>query len=612
MGGNIFNFVKILIPRGKLTLSFFYGTISILSLLTLSSTLQANKPNLLLIVTDDQGYGDLSLHGNTVLDTPHLDKLGQESMRFESFHTTPVCATTRASLLTGKNHLKVGVWGVHISRDYLHLRENTLAQILKDTGYATGFIGKWHCGRAPAWMPWNRGFDEAWVADLYNHYETPISYNGRALKTKGWADESFTNLAIDFIKKQKQPFFLMLNYMSIHTPLEAPETSIQKHRDKGQSEYFSTLNGMIEYLDFNIGRLVHSLETSGLRKDTVIVFISDNGPIHKTKSNKHRLTREEIRLRCPQKYKGVKGNIWQNALRVPCFISWPGKIDPGSIDAFTDVTDLFPTLLDLANAKLPQNGETIDGLSLNPFLQGQQTSWPEKRDFYRPHWTISLSGSMQKNNVLVSKNTLKFDTQIGAWRHGPYKFVKVKKEYSLYDISKDPSEKTNIMSDHPELADKMKAQLKMAFEDVVQHPRSFIHPRFHIGHPVYDTYDQVGGNLSGSQIPCGGGIQMSGNVKADIHSSLNWKESGDSQTIPVEVITGGEYEVRIDAPGSCQGTKLMVTVGDSILKGTLKQAGTEWKLGTLKLKEGAQDLTIHLIQKSKDFSILRMINFIKQ
>ncbi|MEM6601827.1 MAG: sulfatase-like hydrolase/transferase [Verrucomicrobiota bacterium] len=589
-----------------------HGHIVTVALLLLSFSLRAEQPNILLIVTDDQGYGDLSLHGNTVLQTPHLDQLGKESVRFDHFHTTPVCATTRASLLTGKNHLRVGVWGVHISRDYLHLEERTLADRLKQAGYATGFIGKWHCGRAPAWMPWNRGFDQAWVADLYKHHNTPISHNGKAMQAAGWADESFTNLAMNYMREQDQPFFLMLNYMTVHTPLEAPEAFIRKYRDQGHSEYFSTLNGMIDHLDFHIGRLFEFLDRSGLRKNTVVVFISDNGPIHKTKSGNQRLTSEEIALRCPQRYKGVKGNIWQNALRVPCFISWPGKFEPTRIEAFTDVTDLFPTLLDLAGAKLPEDADEIDGRSLAPFLAGRQKTWPRTREFHRPHWNISLNGYMHKNNVMVSKNDLNYESQIGAWRSGDYKFVKINKGHFLHQLTTDPRERDNIIEDQPELAQELKDKLETAFRTVVSEPRSFVHPRFHIGHPVYDTYDRVGGNLSGSQIPCGGGIRMTGGVRADNHSSLNWDKPGDSQTIPVDVVTAGRYEVLVEATGAGKFTELKITAGDASLEGSLKPNGNYWELGIIELKEGQQDLTVELGKKSKPFDSLRIIHFIRQ
>ncbi|MEM1221872.1 MAG: sulfatase-like hydrolase/transferase [Verrucomicrobiota bacterium] len=574
-------------------------------------------PNLLLIVTDDQGYGDLSLHGNSAVETPNLDRFGRESMRFEGFHTTAVCATTRASLLTGKNHYEVGVWGVHISRDYVHLEERTIADELKSAGYHTGFIGKWHSGRAPAWMPWNRGFDQAWVASLYKHYDTPISYNGKAMQGKGWADDSLTELAVNYMQARgKEPFFLMLSYMSIHTPLEAPEEKILKYKAKGQSDYFASLNAMLEHMDANIGKLLAYLDRSGLRDNTIVIFISDNGPVHKSRATNRKLPRDEIQQRSPQNYRGIKGHIWQNALRVPCFINWPGKIKPAQIEAFSDVTDLFPTLLELARVRPSEEITRLTGRSLVPFLAGMQTSWPDTREFYRPGWEVSLNGYMRKNDVLVNKHDLLYEPQVGAWRYGPLKLVKTaKNEFFLYDLENDPSERNDILSEHPELTQALKQKLQNAFQTAIDQPNSFAHPRFHIGHPEYDSYERVGRNLSGSEIPFGGGTRMTGGVEADIHGSLNWKNPGDSQTIPVEVVTPGNYTMLVEAEEPVEGATLKITVGRNSVKAPLRREGSVWSLGSIQLETGEQDLTIELVENApgsnKPFKELELLKFVR-
>ncbi|MEM0964938.1 MAG: sulfatase-like hydrolase/transferase [Verrucomicrobiota bacterium] len=575
-------------------------------------------PNILLIVTDDQGYGDLSLHGNTAVETPHLDRLGRESMRFDNFHATSVCATTRASLLTGKNHYQVGVWGVHISRDYLHLDELTLADYLQAAGYHTGFIGKWHSGRAPAWMPWNRGFDDAWVASLYKHVDTPVSRNGKAMQLDGLADDTFTELAIDFMRENRdQPFSLMLSYMSIHTPLEAPQELVRKYKARGQSEYFAELNAMLEHLDANIGKLMGYLDRSGLRENTIVVFISDNGPVHRSRATNRKLSRDEIQLRSPQNLRGSKGHIWQNALRVPCFISWPKKIQPSQIEAFTDVTDLFPTLLQIARVPEAEEIEGVTGRSLVPFLAGRQTRWPDNREFYRPGWQVSLNGYMRQNNVLVDKNDLLYEPQIGAWRNGPFKLVKTaKNEFFLYNLEDDPREREDILSEHPEMAKSMQKKLQDAFEQTVAYPTSFEHPRFHIGHLEYDRYERVGRNLSGSEIPFGGGVRMTGGLRADIHGSLNWKNPGDSQTVPVEVVTPGRYKVTIEAEEPVENAEFLLTVGDSEIRSPLRQIGGKWTLGEVDLEVGEHDLTLELVSnapgENRPFKELELIVFTNQ
>ncbi|MEM6911194.1 MAG: sulfatase-like hydrolase/transferase [Verrucomicrobiota bacterium] len=591
----------------------------LLSLLDLApwAVLSGQPPNILLILTDDQGYGDLALHGNTVARTPHLDRLGQQSMRFDQFHVTPVCATTRASLLTGKNHLDVGVWGVHVSRDYLHLDEVTVADVLQERGYDTGYIGKWHSGRAPAWMPWHRGFADGWVADLYQHHQTEVSHNGSSVQLKGWADESLTQLAMDYIDERERPFFLMLSYLSIHTPIEAPASLTRKYREAGHSPYFSELNGMLENLDAQIGRLLAHLDQKGLSEETVVIFTSDNGPIHRDRTQDSKLAGPEIALRCPQRLKGVKGNIWQNALRVPCFIRWPGKIRPATIEALTDVTDLFPTLLDLAGVGQTKAREDLAGLSLVPFLAGRQEAWPQPRELFRSHWEVSLQGPMNKHNVLVDKHDLQYDSQIAAWRKGPYKFVQLRsKSLSLYDVMEDPREKEDLLAAQPELAAELARKTEAAFRESVARPHSFVHPRFHIGHPEYDRYARVGGNLRGSQIPCGGGIRMTGGVRAENLWSENWKAAGDSQTFPVEVVTAGRYQVFLEARGGKAGATFRLEIGSASLENQVQALGDRRALGTIQLATGMQEMTLSLVEPppggQKPFEQLRVIELRKQ
>ena len=201
----------------------------------LSLTLAERPPNILLMLTDDQGWGDLSMHGNPRLETPHLDRLGSESLRFSDFYVNPACAPTRASLLTGRHYHRNNVWGVHGGRDYLDPDAVLISEVLKGAGYATAMIGKWHNGKTGGFLPWHRGFDDAWFKrGLYAHDTAGFTYNGEVVEFEGWARDRIADLAIQYMAEQRdQPFFLYLPFPTPHLPARAPEEYIEKYLAKG-------------------------------------------------------------------------------------------------------------------------------------------------------------------------------------------------------------------------------------------------------------------------------------------------------------------------------------------------------------------------------------------
>lgn len=553
-------------------------------------------PNILLIVTDDQGYGDLSIHGNTVLETPNLDRLAGESVRLDQFHTAPVCAPTRASLLTGRNHHEAGVWDVHLARDYMRLDETTLAEVLRDAGYDTGMIGKWHSGRAGAWLPWNRGFNEAWVSELYHHNDTRISHNGKFMPTSGHADKCLTDIAMDFIRRDRgrKPFFLFMAYMSPHSPWVAPEAYVEKYRGKGCSDHFALLNGMIDHLDFQIGRLLTGLDDAGLAEDTLVVFMSDNGP-NRTNEQRGALTDEEMAIRNAPGMRGQKGNIWENGHRVPCFVRWPGRFKPGTIAALADVTDIFPTLLDAAQVDTPDSGHPIHGRSLLRLLGGGGTDWDEPRDLFKPYWAPFKDESWVRDGA-TDLSEIEYDNQINAWYRGPYKLVQFRnKGHELYDLSEDASEKNDIATARPELTQSMSEAMRQAYRDMRATGRVFGQPRFHIGHPEYDAYETVGEVLAGSYIPFCSSVRDEGNVVCHTHNSRGWRAPGDAQTILVEVVTPGTYDVFLEAAGFVGGTTVLLQVGSSKMEAVLPEGSGEINLGQIELQTGAQDLRLSIV-----------------
>ena len=225
---------------------------------------KVQKPNFILIQMDDLGWSDLGIHGNTMVDTPNIDKLGHESVRFNQFYVNPCCAPSRASLLTGRHFLRTGVSHVHGGKDYLHLEEKTIGDAFKIGGYKTGMWGKWHSGHTDGYFPWERGFDTAYMAQLYKHHESNGQLNGKYVSHGAWADEVLIDRAIDFMKTHKgQPFFCYISSLTCHSPLDAPEVFVEKLKKKQLSDSLATLYAMIEFCNRLKGTdKIHLLEIS--------------------------------------------------------------------------------------------------------------------------------------------------------------------------------------------------------------------------------------------------------------------------------------------------------------------------------------------------------------
>ncbi len=421
-------------------------------------SLAGSRPNIILILADDLGYSDLGIHGNRLVETPNLDRFASGSVQFSNFYVTPVCATTRAALLTGRHFLRTGVSHVHGGKDFLHLDEVILADELKQEGYATGIWGKWHSGKTPGYFPWERGFDEAFMAALYNYQDNVGLFNGEKMETRGWVTEVLTDQAIDFIRRNREgPFFAYIPYLTCHAPLHAPEEYVQKYINKGLSENLSTLYGMVDHLDFHLGRLFNALDEMGLSENTVVLFLSDNGPAIINGV----LTDEDRRTRYVNGLRGHKGNIWENGIRSPLFVRWNGKIHPSTVDHLADVTDLFPTLLELAGGGEALAGLNLDGRSIVPYLEGSGEVLPGKEVFLYANpgwpptdqpWTPEGVKDEYRPWKYAGGNYLTYENQIMGIRGERYKLLlnpgqtdgtifPDRSGYVLLDMDADPQEK---------------------------------------------------------------------------------------------------------------------------------------------------------------------------
>lgn len=390
-------------------------------------------PNVLVIITDDQGYGDLAFHGNTAIHTPNLDQLARESVRCKSFYVSPVCAPTRASLLTGRYNYRTGVTDTYLGRAMMFTDEVTLAEMLAAAGYRTGIFGKWHLGDNYPMRPMDQGFQESLVhkgggiaqpsdPPGGDSYFNPTLYrNGKAEKVNGFCSDVFTDAAIAFVQdRREQPFFAWLAYNAPHTPLQVPERDLGAYRSI-TNETTARVYAMVSNLDANVGRLLKQLPTN-----TLVVFLTDNGP---------QQPRYNAALR------DRKGSVYEGGIRVPFFIRWPGRLQPGrQVEAVGAHIDLAPTLLEACRIPAPPK-VSFDGVSLWPLLAGGQSATPPQRTLYF-QWHRGDTPELHRAFAARGER-FKLVQALGAaegWNG--------KRNFQLFDLQNDPGETRDVSEDY--------------------------------------------------------------------------------------------------------------------------------------------------------------------
>ncbi len=406
------------------------------------------RPNIVLVITDDQGFGDLSCHGNTGIKTPHIDSLARDGGEFTEFIVCPVCAPTRSSLLTGRYNYRTGAIDTYIGRAMMHPDEITLAEVLRDAGYATGLFGKWHLGDNYPLRPQDQGFQEvlmhrgggmAQPADPPNtgYVDPVLQHNGRQVQRKGYCSDVFTDAAIEFIQaNSSQAFFAYVAFNAPHTPLQVPDEWVQPFRLAGLNDTTAKIHAMVENIDRNVGRLLATLRTLGLDRDTIFIFMTDNGPQQK---------RYNAGLR------GLKGSVYDGGIRVPFFIRYPGHLTPGhKIGTVSAHIDIMPTLLGMCGVDVPLAAK-FDGRSLVPLLKETTAAWPDRNIVIQWH-----RGDVPQpyNNCCVRNQT--------------WKLVNGKE---LYDLKADPAESRDVASENPGVVQDLRAFYDKWFEDVTRDKR---------------------------------------------------------------------------------------------------------------------------------------------
>ncbi len=494
------------ISRRRAVRNSFLSPVCFLIACVLSNSAQARQPNVVVILADDQGWGDLSVSGNTNISTPNIDSLARDGATLQHFYVCQVCAPTRAEFLTGRYYPRTGVSGVTRGQGRLNADETTIADLFKANGYATGAFGKWHNGTQPPYHPNNRGFDEfyGFTSGHWGHYfSPPLDHNGQRVRGKGFIVDDFTEHAMAFMEANRErPFFCYVPFNTPHSPMMVPDRFYAKfaemepamrHRDVDKEDLMMTRAALAlcENIDWNVGRILKKLDDLKLRQNTVVIYFSDNGP------NSYRFNGG---------MKGRKGSIDEGGLHSPFFIRWPGHIRAGvTIGQIAGAIDLLPTLTELAGIEV-QGTKPLDGRSLGPLLLEEMSQWEPRMLF-----------ATRNNQVSVRTQRFRLDAK-----------------RQLFDIAADVGQHRDVADRHPIVVARLLQKAKRHANEMQTHFAANANRPFTVGYGPSTT------------LPARDGVEH-GTIKRSSKAPNNsffthWTRADDSITWDIEVGQSGDYE----------------------------------------------------------------------
>ena len=422
-------------------------------------SLKGSRPNIILVMTDDQGMGDLSCLGNPILKTPNIDKFYTMSTRFREFHVSPTCAPTRSAIMSGRHEFRNGVTHTIRERELMALSTTTMPDMLRKAGYETGIFGKWHLGDIDEHQPYNRGFSEVFIhgaggigqayegscADFPpnqekegRYFDNAILHNDTIVMTEGFCTDVFFEAAMGWIKKQHeagQPFMAYITPNAPHGPMIAPDKYKQRWLDAGWDENTSGRYGMIENIDHNFGLMMQKLDEWDAWDNTLVIFMTDNGQAGR--AGKLNGQRADIYT---AGFKTGKGSPYEGGTHVPAFWRWKGVLGEGQdIGALVAHVDFFKTFCDLAGVEVPRGIQKIDGTSMLPLLENPNAKWPDRMLFtHCGRWNKGEDPNLSKDK--------RFAVRTQRWRMV---------EGELYDIANDPFEAKDVAKDYPEVVQRL-------------------------------------------------------------------------------------------------------------------------------------------------------------
>ena len=406
------------------------------------------RPNVVLVMTDDQGYGDLGCHGNPIIRTPNLDALHGESVRFENFHVCPTCAPTRSALMTGHYSLRTGIWHTIMGRSIMNADETTMAEVFADNGYRTGIFGKWHLGDNYPYRPQDRGFQETVVhggggvtqaPDYWgnDYFDDTYFHNGEPQKYEGYCTDVWFENALNFIEANRdRPFFCYVPTNAPHSPYYVPDKYRQMYEGK-ENVVNPAFYGMITNIDDNMGRLIAKLREWGLEENTILIFMTDNGSAAGVATDREQFPAKDYNAGM----RGKKGSQYDGGHRVPCFIRWPGGGVGGgrAVDTLAAHMDLLPTLIDLCRLDSREK-VTFDGRSLAPFLHREEAivDWPDRAIMVDTQ-RVEIPEKWRNSAVMTQR-----------WR--------LINGAALYDMAADPGQTADVAKAHPEVVERLRGE----------------------------------------------------------------------------------------------------------------------------------------------------------
>lgn len=468
------------------------------------------KPNIVVILTDDQGWGDLSVNGNSNLATPNIDSLARTGAMLDRFYVCPVCSPTRAEFLTGRYHPRGGVRGVSTGGERLNLDEKTIGDTFKAAGYRTGAFGKWHNGTQWPYHPNARGFDEYYgftSGHWGSYFDPPLDHNGQPVQGKGFIIDDLTDHALRFIEQSKErPFFCYVPFNTPHSPMQVPEQFYRKFagadlklrgRDPKQEDldFTRAALAMCENIDWNVGRILQRLDDLKLAEKTIVIYFSDNGP------NSGRWNGG---------MKGRKGATDEGGVRSPFLIRWPGRIPAGTrIAQIAGAIDLLPTLADFAGVPVASS-KPLDGISLKPLLMGAAKDWPDRMIF--SHWAGKVSVRTQRHRLDSAGK--------------------------LFDMQDDPGQERDVAKDQPEPAARLSKAVSDWRQEMLPGLKNDDRP-YTAGYREFPLTE-----LPARDGVAHGDVQRSANAP-NCSYFRNWTRTADSITWELSVATAGRYEATI-------------------------------------------------------------------
>lgn len=490
-----------------------------------------SRPNIVIFLSDDQGWGDLSINGNQNLNTPNIDQIGRNGAQFRHFYVQPVCSPTRAELLTGRYHPRSGVFSTSEGGERIDLSERTLADVFKQAGYATGAFGKWHSGMQYPYHPNGRGFTEFYgfcSGHWGDYFSPPLEHNGKPVQGKGFTADDFTDHALAFIEQNKnRPFVAYVPFNTPHSPMQVPDEWWQRfakkpltmrasNPTKEDTTFTRAALAMCENIDWNVGRVMDKLRQLNLTDNTIVLYFNDNGP---------------NAIRWNGGMKSIKGSTDEGGVRSPLLIQYPKTIRPGTVvDPVAGAIDLLPTLADLAGIAY-QPSKPLDGLSLKPLLTGTTQTSPDRLIF--AHWNGRISARSDR--------------------------FRLDHTGKLFDMLIDSSQTTDVATSHPDELNRLRKAVDAWKADVLAGFSTTNRKPFTVGHRAH-RYTQ----LPARDAHPTGGIKRS-NQHPNSTFFTNWKTTNDAIVWEIDVLDAGDFEAELDyaCPAADLGSTVRLSLGEN-------------------------------------------------